>query len=151
MSTATVTMDQADAWRPAFNPWIIAITVTLATFMEVLDTKQPVAWPAAMASRPAVDAAGRRLAGAEHDGENEQEHHDQRDHERDERPELRSLRVRPVEPPRKRGSLNCVSMLASRGSEQRSELSIRARACRSAGARLIVGSVRVRQPDLTCG
>src|SRR5258708_20180101 len=29
---------QADAWRPAVNPWIIAITVTLATFMEVLDT-----------------------------------------------------------------------------------------------------------------
>jgi MFS transporter, DHA2 family, multidrug resistance protein len=40
MSAATVTMDNAnaDAWRPAFNPWIIAITVTLATFMEVLDT-----------------------------------------------------------------------------------------------------------------
>jgi MFS transporter, DHA2 family, multidrug resistance protein len=33
-------MSQAanDAWRPAINPWIIAITVTLATFMEVLDT-----------------------------------------------------------------------------------------------------------------
>jgi DHA2 family multidrug resistance protein len=30
--------DNADAWRPAINPWIIAITVTLATFMEVLDT-----------------------------------------------------------------------------------------------------------------
>ena len=25
-------------WRPPVNPWIIAITVTLATFMEVLDT-----------------------------------------------------------------------------------------------------------------
>ena len=36
MSAATATLD--DAWRPAFNPWIIAITVTLATFMEVLDT-----------------------------------------------------------------------------------------------------------------
>ncbi len=36
MSSATATLD--DAWRPAFNPWIIAITVTLATFMEVLDT-----------------------------------------------------------------------------------------------------------------
>ena len=24
--------------RPAFNPWIVAVTVTLATFMEVLDT-----------------------------------------------------------------------------------------------------------------
>ncbi len=28
----------ADAWRPAVNPWIIALAVTLATFMEVLDT-----------------------------------------------------------------------------------------------------------------
>jgi DHA2 family multidrug resistance protein len=26
------------AWKPRRNPWIIAITVTLATFMEVLDT-----------------------------------------------------------------------------------------------------------------
>ena len=38
MSSATATMDQSDAWRPAVNPWIIALTVTLATFMEVLDT-----------------------------------------------------------------------------------------------------------------
>ena len=40
MSTATASMDQApaDAWRPAVNPWIIALAVTLATFMEVLDT-----------------------------------------------------------------------------------------------------------------
>ena len=38
MSAATATMDQADAWRPAVNPWIIALAVTLATFMEVLDT-----------------------------------------------------------------------------------------------------------------
>jgi DHA2 family multidrug resistance protein len=27
-----------DAWKPRHNPWVIAITVTLATFMEVLDT-----------------------------------------------------------------------------------------------------------------
>ena len=26
------------AWKPKRNPWVIAITVTLATFMEVLDT-----------------------------------------------------------------------------------------------------------------
>src|SRR5579883_1103749 len=25
-------------WRPSHNPWVIALTVTLATFMEVLDT-----------------------------------------------------------------------------------------------------------------
>jgi len=28
----------ASAWKPRYNPWIIALTVTLATFMEVLDT-----------------------------------------------------------------------------------------------------------------
>jgi len=33
----TFAPDQA-IWRPAVNPWIIAIVVTLATFMEVLDT-----------------------------------------------------------------------------------------------------------------
>src|SRR5271163_3163776 len=38
MSAGTTTFDNTDAWRPAVNPWIIAITVTLATFMEVLDT-----------------------------------------------------------------------------------------------------------------
>jgi DHA2 family multidrug resistance protein len=32
-----MTMDAA-VWRPRFNPWLIALTVTLATFMEVLDT-----------------------------------------------------------------------------------------------------------------
>jgi DHA2 family multidrug resistance protein len=26
------------AWKPRMNPWLIAVTVTLATFMEVLDT-----------------------------------------------------------------------------------------------------------------
>src|SRR5580704_5346766 len=25
-------------WRPRINPWIVAMTVTLATFMEVLDS-----------------------------------------------------------------------------------------------------------------
>jgi DHA2 family multidrug resistance protein len=25
-------------WKPSFNPWLVAITVTLATFMEVLDS-----------------------------------------------------------------------------------------------------------------
>src|SRR4051794_699820 len=25
-------------WKPKFNPWIVALTVTLASFMEVLDT-----------------------------------------------------------------------------------------------------------------
>ncbi|HUO17358.1 MAG TPA: DHA2 family efflux MFS transporter permease subunit, partial [Verrucomicrobiae bacterium] len=38
MSSAATTFDQSDAWRPAVNPWIIALAVTLATFMEVLDT-----------------------------------------------------------------------------------------------------------------
>src|SRR6266704_6673945 len=40
MGSAAVTMSNADAaeWRSPVNPWIIALTVTLATFMEVLDT-----------------------------------------------------------------------------------------------------------------
>jgi len=38
MGAATITMNEAEAWRPAVNPWIIALAVTLATFMEVLDT-----------------------------------------------------------------------------------------------------------------
>jgi len=39
MTAGAATMDQAaDTWRPAVNPWIIALAVTLATFMEVLDT-----------------------------------------------------------------------------------------------------------------
>jgi len=37
MSTAALTMDGV-VERPAINPWIIAVAVTLATFMEVLDT-----------------------------------------------------------------------------------------------------------------
>jgi DHA2 family multidrug resistance protein len=37
VSSAALTMDEAQA-RPAVNPWIIALAVTLATFMEVLDT-----------------------------------------------------------------------------------------------------------------
>jgi DHA2 family multidrug resistance protein len=36
MATA-LTLDRA-AWRPRYNPWLVAFTVTLATFMEVLDT-----------------------------------------------------------------------------------------------------------------
>jgi MFS transporter, DHA2 family, multidrug resistance protein len=38
MSTASLTMNEAAEWRPTFNPWVIALAVTLATFMEVLDT-----------------------------------------------------------------------------------------------------------------
>jgi len=38
MSAASTTFDQTTAWRPSVNPWIIAMAVTLATFMEVLDT-----------------------------------------------------------------------------------------------------------------
>src|SRR5580693_9116701 len=32
-----MTVDHAN-WRPSYNPWLVALTVTLATFMEVLDT-----------------------------------------------------------------------------------------------------------------
>src|SRR4051812_2047768 len=40
MSTAVEPIVPATVpeWRPRFNPWAIAMTVTLATFMEVLDT-----------------------------------------------------------------------------------------------------------------
>jgi len=38
MSTAALTADGSALPRPAVNPWIIALAVTLATFMEVLDT-----------------------------------------------------------------------------------------------------------------
>jgi MFS transporter, DHA2 family, multidrug resistance protein len=37
MSTAALTLDQA-VWRPRYNPWLIAVVVALAAFMEVLDT-----------------------------------------------------------------------------------------------------------------
>jgi MFS transporter, DHA2 family, multidrug resistance protein len=37
MSSATATLDQ-DIWRPKYNPWLIAVIVALAAFMEVLDT-----------------------------------------------------------------------------------------------------------------
>jgi DHA2 family multidrug resistance protein len=35
---ATATSSFHDTWRPRANPWAIAVTVTLATFMEALDT-----------------------------------------------------------------------------------------------------------------
>ncbi|WP_304169177.1 DHA2 family efflux MFS transporter permease subunit [Lonsdalea britannica] len=31
-------MSQNQSWQPAGNPWLVAITVTLAVFMEILDT-----------------------------------------------------------------------------------------------------------------
>lgn len=37
MSSATPTLDHDD-WRPRYNPWLIAVVVALAAFMEVLDT-----------------------------------------------------------------------------------------------------------------
>jgi DHA2 family multidrug resistance protein len=37
MSAAAITIDQ-DVWKPKFNPWLIAVVVALAAFMEVLDT-----------------------------------------------------------------------------------------------------------------
>ena len=37
MSTAALTLDQ-DAWKPKYNPWLIAVVVALGAFMEVLDT-----------------------------------------------------------------------------------------------------------------
>jgi MFS transporter, DHA2 family, multidrug resistance protein len=37
MSSAALTIDQ-EVWRPKYNPWLIAVVVALAAFMEVLDT-----------------------------------------------------------------------------------------------------------------
>lgn len=37
-ATAPATLSFHDAWRPRANPWAIAITVTMATFMEALDS-----------------------------------------------------------------------------------------------------------------
>jgi DHA2 family multidrug resistance protein len=37
MSSATLTLEQ-DVWRPKYNPWLIAVVVAMAAFMEVLDT-----------------------------------------------------------------------------------------------------------------
>ena len=37
MSAAAVALDQ-DVWRPKYNPWLIAVVVAMAAFMEVLDT-----------------------------------------------------------------------------------------------------------------
>jgi DHA2 family multidrug resistance protein len=36
-SSVSLTADQ-DIWRPTYNPWLIAVVVALAAFMEVLDT-----------------------------------------------------------------------------------------------------------------
>jgi DHA2 family multidrug resistance protein len=37
MTTAALTLDQ-EVWRPRYNPWLVAVVVALAAFMEVLDT-----------------------------------------------------------------------------------------------------------------
>jgi len=34
----SVSLSSAAVWRPAFNPWLIAVVVAMAAFMEVLDT-----------------------------------------------------------------------------------------------------------------
>src|SRR6202162_5638982 len=31
-------MPEPEVWRPKFNPWLIAVVVAMAAFMEVLDT-----------------------------------------------------------------------------------------------------------------
>src|SRR5712675_3549551 len=38
MSTATAASSGEEIWQPKSNPWIIAVAVSLAAFMEVLDT-----------------------------------------------------------------------------------------------------------------
>src|ERR1700761_604252 len=44
----------SERWKPGFNPWLVTLTVTLATFMEVLDTNiANVALPHISGSLPA--------------------------------------------------------------------------------------------------
>jgi MFS transporter, DHA2 family, multidrug resistance protein len=38
LAAASATLSFHDTWRPKANPWVIALTVTMATFMEALDT-----------------------------------------------------------------------------------------------------------------
>ncbi len=38
LEAAPAPVQAAAPWKPSFNPWIVAMTVTLATFMEVLDS-----------------------------------------------------------------------------------------------------------------
>src|SRR3979411_2903750 len=38
MATPTAGTDSFAQWMPKVNPWLIALSVMLATFMEVLDT-----------------------------------------------------------------------------------------------------------------
>lgn len=38
MASATAVPLEQTIWRPRYNPWLVAFTVTMATFMEVLDT-----------------------------------------------------------------------------------------------------------------
>src|SRR5215470_17440737 len=37
MTTTALTIDQ-DLWRPKYNPWLIGVVVSMAAFMELLDT-----------------------------------------------------------------------------------------------------------------
>ena len=37
-TTASIPVPYVAAERPAINPWVVAVVVTLATFMELLDT-----------------------------------------------------------------------------------------------------------------
>ena len=38
VTPAAVPQASQPQWRPKYNPWLIALVVTLASFMEVLDT-----------------------------------------------------------------------------------------------------------------
>jgi MFS transporter, DHA2 family, multidrug resistance protein len=38
LAAAAATLSFHDTWKPKANPWVIALTVTMATFMEALDT-----------------------------------------------------------------------------------------------------------------
>ncbi len=56
MSTSASPTADAEIWRPRFNPWLIAVVVAMAAFMEVLDTS--IANVAPLSSPAAVGGTG---------------------------------------------------------------------------------------------
>ena len=74
MATATMAEAAPYVWKPHHNPWAVALTVTLATFMEVLDTSiANVALPhiaGGLGAKISRDQVGRNQADARQQIEN---------------------------------------------------------------------------------
>jgi hypothetical protein len=69
-ATALTLPSEQAAWRPKVNPWAIAATVSMAAFIEVLDTSVPnVALPDNLKTDThAAESAVRRSSPLEHSG-----------------------------------------------------------------------------------